>query len=96
MDDREVKISVVVAVYNTEKWLDKCIESLLNQTKCFSEIVLVDDGSTDDSLTICEKFQGLYPEIKVFHQPNGKQGKARNSGIAHISSEYLLFVDSDD
>lgn len=96
MDDREVKISVVVAVYNTEKWLDKCIESLLNQTKCFSEIVLVDDGSTDDSLTICEKFQGLYPEIKVFYQPNGKQGKARNSGIAHISSEYLLFVDSDD
>ena len=61
MDDREVKISVVVAVYNTEKWLDKCIESLLNQTKCFSEIVLVDDGSTDDSLKICEKFLGLYP-----------------------------------
>lgn len=96
MDNRELKIGVVVAVYNTEKWLDKCIESLVNQTKRFSEIVLVDDGSTDGSLMICEKFQGIYPEIKVFHQPNGKQGKARNNGLSHISSEYLLFVDSDD
>lgn len=96
MDNRESKISVVVAVYNAEKWLEQCIESLVNQTKRFSEIVLVDDGSTDGSLAICEKYKNIYPHVKVYHQANGKQGKARNNGIRHISSEYLLFVDSDD
>lgn len=96
MNNYEVKIGVVVAVYNTEKWLDECLESLVNQSKSFFEIVLVDDGSTDGSLAVCEKFRDRYPNIKVYHQANGKQGKARNNGIAHISSEYLLFVDSDD
>lgn len=96
MDNNEVKIGVVVAVYNTEKWLGECLESLVNQTKKFSEIVLVDDGSTDGSLMICKRFKSRYPEINVYYQKNGKQGKARNNGISHISSEYLLFVDSDD
>lgn len=96
MDNDEVKIGVVVPVYNAEKWLDECIKSLVNQTKRFSEIVLIDDGSTDSSLAMCENFKSRYSEIRVHHQENGRQGKARNNGIAHISSEYLLFVDSDD
>lgn len=96
MNSYEIKIGVVVPIYNTEKWLGECIKSLVSQTKEFSEIVLVDDGSTDGSLAICEKYRSRYPNIKVYHQENGKQGRARNNGIAHISSEYLLFVDSDD
>lgn len=96
MDNDEVKIGVVVPVYNAEKWLDECLKSLVNQTKSFFEIVLIDDGSTDDSLAICESFRNGHSEIRVYHQENGRQGKARNNGIAHISSEYLLFVDSDD
>ena len=96
MDNDEVKIGVIVPVYNAEKWLDECLESLVNQTKRFSEIVLVDDGSTDSSLAICENFKSRYSEIRVYHQENGRQGKARNNGIVHISSEYLLFVDADD
>lgn len=96
MDYDEVRIGVVVPVYNAEKWLDECLKSLVNQTKSFFEIVLIDDGSTDHSLAICENYQDRYSEIRVCHQENGRQGKARNNGIAHISSEYLLFVDSDD
>lgn len=96
MDYDEVRIGVVVPVYNTEKWLDECLKSLVNQSKSFSEIVLIDDGSTDGSLTICESYKSRYSGIRVYQQENGRQGKARNNGIAHITSEYLLFVDSDD
>lgn len=96
MDNDEVKIGAVVPVYNAEKWLDECLTSLVNQTKSFFEIVLIDDGSTDNSLGICENFENKYSGIRVYHQENGRQGKARNNGIAHSSSEYLLFVDSDD
>lgn len=90
------KVSVIVPVYNVEDYLPKCIESIQNQTESDIEIILVDDGSTDDSGAICDRYAAADLRVKVIHQKNGGLSAARNSGIHAATSEFLLFIDSDD
>jgi len=91
-----MKISIIVAVYNAEKYLHYCVESLINQTYKDIEIILVDDGSTDHSLPLCDDYAKKYDFIRVFHKENGGQSSARNLGIEKAEGDYLSFVDSDD
>lgn len=90
------KISVIVPVYNTEKYLNKCINSLLRQTYKNIEIILIDDGSTDSSGSICDEYAQNYANIQVRHIENGGQGRARNIGVSLAGGEYIMFCDSDD
>lgn len=89
-------ISIIVPVYNTERYLDRCIESVCNQTYQKLEIILLDDGSTDGSLAKCLQWQHDDERIIVVHKKNEKQGPTRDLGVKMASGEYLLFVDSDD
>lgn len=89
-------ISVIVPVYNTEKYLRKCIESIQEQTLSDIEIILVDDGSTDSSLSICESYKANDCRIVIIHKENGGLSSARNSGLDRAKSLYVGFVDSDD
>ena len=92
-----VKVSVIVPVYNAEKYLHKCLDSLVNQTLEDIEIVLVNDGSTDNSGSILKEYQDRFPnKVKVFNKENGGQATARNLAIEKANGEYLAFVDSDD
>lgn len=89
-------ISVIVPVYNVEKYLRRCVESLLKQTFSDIEIILVNDGSTDDSGNICDELARVDERIKDIHQMNQGASMARRNGIAAAKGEYLAFVDSDD
>lgn len=89
-------ISVIIPVYNVEAYLEACINSILNQTCLPDEIILVDDGSTDCSGSICDAFSANSDMIRVIHQPNGGLSDARNAGIREAKSDYLMFLDSDD
>ena len=89
-------ISIVVPVYNAENYLEKCINSIIGQTYRNLEIILIDDGSNDNSLSICEKFALQDNRIKVFHQNNGGVASARNKGLSEASGEFIAWVDSDD
>ena len=89
-------LTVVVPVYNVEKYLAKCIESILNQTLPVDEIILVDDGSKDTSGKIADEYAAKYSTIKVIHQKNGGLSAARNTGIDAATKQYITFVDSDD
>ncbi len=91
-----VKVSIIVPVYNTEKFLEKCLRSLISQTLKEIEIICVDDGSVDNSLNIIKKFAKEDSRIKVIEQENKKQGAARNNGTKIAKGEYIGFVDSDD
>lgn len=90
------KISIIVPVYNTEKYLGRCIESIQNQTYSNLEIILVDDGSKDDSLKICHMYAEKDARIKVLHTKNFGVSTARNIGIKCSTGEYIGFIDSDD
>lgn len=92
----EALISVIIPVYNTEKYLKKCVESVLSQTYTNLEVYLVDDGSTDSSGTICDKYGEQDSRVKVIHKKNGGQGTARNMALDACSGKYISFVDSDD
>ncbi len=89
-------VSVVVAVYNVEKYLVRCINSLRSQTYSNIEVVLVDDGSTDDSGTICDEFHKKSSLITVVHKANGGLSDARNVGLSVAEGKYVVFVDGDD
>lgn len=89
-------ISIIVPVYNVEKYLSKCIESIINQTYKNLEIILVDDGSPDNCGKICDEYARKDKRIKVLHKENGGQGSARNLGLDNSTGEYIAFVDSDD
>lgn len=89
-------ISVIVPVYNVEMYLKKCINSILNQTLKKLEIILVDDGSTDNSGIICDEYKFIDKRIKVIHKENGGLSSARNIGIDNATGDYLAFIDSDD
>ena len=92
-----MKISVIVPVYNVEKYLEKCLDSLVNQTLQGLEILVVNDGSTDGSQKIIDDFQSRFPQkIKTFVKENGGLSDARNFGIDRATGEFLAFVDSDD
>lgn len=88
-------ISIIVPVYNTEKYLRSCLDSLINQN-IDKEIIIVDDGSTDNSLSIAKEYESKYSFIKVFHQPNSGQSSARNKGLMIARGDYVFFCDSDD
>lgn len=90
------RVSIVIPVYNAEKYLDRCIESAVNQTYKETEIILVDDGSTDSSFDICTKWAEKDSRIKVIHKSNEGAGLARNAGLDVATGEYVLFIDSDD
>lgn len=90
------KISVIVPIYNVEKFLDRCIASLRNQTLFDIEIILVDDESPDNCPKMCDDYALLDKRIKVIHKKNGGLGYARNSGMEIATGEYIAFVDSDD
>lgn len=89
-------ISVIVPVYNSMKYLDECVQSVLSQSYNNIEIILVDDGSTDDSPAMCDNYASAYPNIKVLHQKNGGLSFARNAGMNAAAGQYFTFVDSDD
>ena len=90
------KISVIIPVYNVEAYLDRCIESVINQTYPELEIILVDDGSPDNCPAMCDEWAEKDPRIRVIHQENGGLSAARNAGIKAATGEYIAFVDSDD
>lgn len=90
------QISVIVPVYNMEKFLEKCLESIVNQSFKDFELIIVNDGSTDCSQQIIDRYTSNYPFIKSYFQNNSGQGAARNLGIEKSSGKYLSFIDSDD
>lgn len=89
-------VSVIVPVYNVEKYLSQCVKSILSQTYKNFELLLIDDGSTDNSGIICDKFAGQDGRITVFHRENAGVSAARNYGLGKAKGSYVLFVDSDD
>ena len=89
-------LSIVIPVYNVEKYLERCLRSVLDQRTENLEIILVDDGSTDSSPEICDAYAGRYSCVKVLHKKNSGLSDARNVGIAAACGEYVLFLDSDD
>ena len=92
-----MKLSVIVPVYNTEKYLSRCLDSILNQSFKNIEIIIVNDGSIDNSVKIIEEYQKKFKsQIKFIDKKNGGQGSARNVGIKHASGDFIGFVDSDD
>ena len=90
------KVSIIVPVYNVEKYLKRCIDSLINQTLKDIEIIVVDDGSTDNSGQIIKKYQEKNSNIKYYKKENGGLSDARNYGMKYAQSEYIAFLDSDD
>lgn len=90
------KISIIVPVYNVEKYLDRCVQSLIHQTLKEIEIILVDDQSPDNCPQMCDDYTKNDPRIRVIHKKNGGLGMARNSGIEVAQGEYISFIDSDD
>lgn len=90
------KISIVIPIYNVEKYLKRCIDSIVNQTYKNIEIILVNDGSPDNCGVICDEYAKIDSRIKVIHKANGGLSSARNAGLDIASGEYIMFVDSDD
>lgn len=90
------KLSVIVPVYNAEKYLHECVDSILRQTLADLELILVDDGSTDSSPAICDDYAEADARVKVIHKSNGRAASARNAGLSIASGEYVAFVDADD
>lgn len=89
-------ISVIVPVYNVEKWLSRCIDSILDQTSIDFELLLIDDGSRDRSGAICDEYAESDSRIRVFHKPNGGVSSARNLGLENAIGEWIAFCDADD
>ena len=97
MENKQIKLSIVAAVYNLEKYLPRCLDALVNQTLQDIEILCVDDGSTDSAPQIIEEYAKMYPDkIKTFHKQNGGEFTTRNYGLQRAKGEYVTFVDTDD
>ena len=90
------KVSIIIPIYNVEKYLDRCMQTLLNQTLKDIEIIMVDDGSPDRCPQICDEYAKKDSRVKVVHKKNNGLGYARNSGLEVATGEYVAFVDSDD
>ena len=90
------KLSIIIPIYNTGPYLPRCFDSILSQSYTDFELLLVDDGSTDNSGAICEAYAQKDTRIKVFHKKNGGLSSARNTGLDHAQGEWIYFVDSDD
>lgn len=89
-------ISIIVPVYNVERYLERCVDSIINQTYFNCEIILIDDGSTDNSARICDEYKERDSRILVIHKKNGGLSDARNKGIDIAKGKYITFIDSDD
>ncbi|MBA5794006.1 glycosyltransferase family 2 protein [Flavobacterium sp. xlx-214] len=96
MNYLNVLVTIVVPVYNSESFLEECVESILNQTYENFELIIINDGSTDSSLSICKKYEQQDKRITLFNVPNGGVSKARNLGIRNAKGEWICFIDSDD
>ncbi|MCT0015469.1 glycosyltransferase family 2 protein, partial [Lactococcus lactis subsp. lactis] len=90
------KISVIVPVYNVEKLLRRCLDSIINQSFEDFELLLIDDGSKDNSGQICDHYKKQDERVRVWHIPNGGQSAARNLGIDNVQGDFIAFIDSDD
>lgn len=90
------KVSVIVPVYNVEKYIRKCLESLANQTLTDIEVIIIDDGSTDNSAEIIKEYTKKYSNMKYYYKENGGLSDARNYGMAYATGTYIAFLDSDD
>ena len=96
-DEKNRELSIIIPVYNVESYLEECLESIpLISLGNQIEIILVNDGSTDNSLSICQTYSIKYPNIKLISQKNQGLSEARNTGIKNAQGKYLLFLDSDD
>ena len=91
-----MKLSVVVPVYNVQDYLARCLDSVLSQVSDEYEMLLIDDGSSDQSARICDEYAARYAQVTAFHQENGGLSSARNRGIEKSRGEYVMFLDSDD
>ena len=89
-------VSIIVPVYNVEKYLRECLDSILNQTFKDFELILIDDGSKDKSGEICDEYAKVHSNITVVHQKNQGQAAARNNGVKISEADWIMFVDSDD
>lgn len=96
LENKNIKVSIVVAIYKSEKFLDKLIISIVNQTYANLEIILVDDGSPDNSGEICDKYAAKDGRIKVLHKKNGGACDARNKGLELVTGDYISIIDGDD
>ena len=90
------KISVIVPIYMSESYLEKCLDSILNQTYQNLEIILINDGSTDGSSVICQRYKNQDSRVKVFHKSNGGVASSRNRALEVVTGDYIVFVDNDD
>lgn len=91
-----VLVTIIVAVYNAERFIHKCVDSLLGQTYPHIEVILVDDGSPDRCGTICDEYAARDSRVRVIHQPNGGVAVARQTGINHATGQYVIHADPDD
>ena len=94
--DYQLKVSIIVAVYNIDEYVGRCLDSIVNQTYTNIEIIIVDDGSTDKSGRICDEFASKDNRIKVIHKENGGVASARNAGFNAASADFVMFIDGDD
>ncbi len=91
-----ITISLIIPVYNVERYIGECLSSVVNQSDSFDEVILINDGSTDNSQFICEQYSSIYKNIKLINQKNRGPSIARNIGIQYASSNYIMFLDADD
>ncbi|MSE04388.1 glycosyltransferase [Lactobacillus salivarius] len=91
-----VKVSIGVPVYNVAEYLRECLDSIMNQTFKDFEVIMVDDGSTDDSFSICQEYVAKDKRFKLIHQENKGNGGSRNTCLRNMQGEYITWVDSDD
>ncbi len=93
---QNIKISVIIPVYNAEKYLRECLDSIVKQTLQEIEIICIDDGSTDNSLAVLREYERKDERLKIIEQANSGAGVARNAGMKAARGEYLAFMDADD
>jgi glycosyltransferase involved in cell wall biosynthesis len=96
ISDKKIKISFVIPVYNSEQYLNKCVDSILEAKQENTEVILVDDGSTDKSSTICDTYADNNKSVITIHKKNGGVSSSRNAGLEKASGEYIFFIDNDD
>ena len=94
--EQRIKISIIIPIFNASQYLRECIESVLSQSFRDFELILINDGSTDDSLTICKNYEKLDARITVISEANGGVSKARNRGLNVVKGKWIVFVDADD
>lgn len=90
------RLSIIIPVYNAEEYLDRCLVSVIEQSFSSYEVILVDDGSTDSSPLICDRYSATDPRFRTIHKKNGGVSSARNAGLDLAKGEFIMFVDSED